>query len=64
MPNREVKAFDDTVVPYRLPRMNCGGVPEFDLDSGHAYRCDTCGAVIGSIGQPKSCVEKNESEGS
>ena len=53
-------AFDGTRVPDTLERMNCGGIPVFDHESGFSYRCDSCGAVIGSIGQPKRCVELNK----
>jgi hypothetical protein len=54
------RAFDGTVVPARLPQMSCGGTPEFDEPSGYAYRCDTCFAVIGSIGQSDRCKEENK----
>lgn len=47
-------------VPDRLPTMKCGGTPEFDHGSGYAYRCNYCGAVIGSMGQPKECKEMND----
>jgi hypothetical protein len=40
--------------PVHLP---CGGVAYFDQDSGISYRCETCFAVVGSVGQPKSCRE-------
>jgi hypothetical protein len=40
--------------PMHLP---CGGVAYFDPDSGISYRCETCFAVAGSVGQPKSCRE-------
>lgn len=53
------KAFDGTVVPSTLEKMPCGGVPVFDADSGYAYRCDQCFAVIGSVGQPTQCKEIN-----
>lgn len=53
------RAFDGTVVPRTLERMPCGGMPVFDEDSGYAYRCDLCYAVIGSMGQPDSCKETN-----
>lgn len=32
----------------------CGGVALFDGD--YSYRCTSCFAVIGSIGQPRECV--------
>jgi len=40
--------------PVHLP---CGGVAYFDQDSGISYRCETCFAVVGSVGQPRSCRE-------
>ncbi len=55
-------ACDGSRVPAVLERMPCGGVPLFDHDSGCAYRCDTCYAVIGSIGQPQHCIDINEDE--
>jgi hypothetical protein len=36
----------------------CGGVAEFDHSSGISYRCEMCGAVVGSMGQPRSCQEE------
>jgi len=36
----------------------CGGQAYFDFSSGISYRCDTCGAVVSSIGQPRECVEQ------
>lgn len=53
------RAFDGTVVAAQLPTLACGGTPIFDVESGMSYRCDTCLAVIGSIGQPQSCKEIN-----
>jgi hypothetical protein len=41
--------------PMYLP---CGGVAYFDTDSGISYRCETCFAVVGSMGQPRSCKEE------
>jgi hypothetical protein len=52
-------AFDGTRVPTELPRMNCGGIPIFDMESGYAYRCDRCFAVIGSMGQSEKCKTMN-----
>lgn len=43
--------------PMRLP---CGGVAYYDETSGISYRCEDCGAVVGSIGMPDSC--KNEAD--
>jgi len=41
--------------PMHLP---CGGVARFDFDSGISYRCQDCGAVVGSVGQPRKCREE------
>ena len=35
----------------------CGGTAYFDEDSGISYRCEVCGAVVGSIGQPQECKQ-------
>lgn len=56
---QKCRAFDGTPVDRFLPRMPCGGIPEFDVASGYAYRCTECLAVIGSMGQPKRCVTIN-----
>ena len=55
-------AFDGTVVPLYLTVMSCGGQPVFDEDSGMSYRCDTCFAVIGSIGQSDNCKDLNKND--
>jgi len=49
-------AFDGTYTPTRLAPLPCGGIPEFDEGSGYSYRCNNCGAVIGSIAMPKNCA--------
>ena len=42
--------------PMHLP---CGGTAYYEDWTGmHSYRCDTCMAVIGSIGQPQSCKDE------
>lgn len=53
------RSIHGAMVPYRLKEMPCGGTPLFDIDSGYAYRCDLCNAVIGSVGQPTSCKQIN-----
>ena len=45
----------ELVDPMKLP---CGGVAYFDTSSGISYRCEHCGAVVGSIGQPSKCKEE------
>ena len=53
-------SFDGCRVPEELPRMKCGGTPMWDYPSAYSYRCDTCNAVIGSIGQSDICKELNK----
>ena len=42
---------------YKPIYMPCGGTAYFDHSSGISYRCDTCFAVLGSIGMPQECRE-------
>lgn len=56
------KTFDDDIVACKLKQMPCGGIPIFDADSGYAYRCDKCNAVIGSVGQSDDCKKINNGE--
>jgi hypothetical protein len=44
----------------RKIELPCGSTAYFDLDSGCAHRCGTCGAVVGSVGMPKACKDKME----
>lgn len=42
--------------PMRLP---CGGTAYFDEGGGgYGHRCEDCGAVVGSIGQPQHCKDE------
>lgn len=45
----------ETYAPIFSP---CGSRAFFDEGSGTSYRCETCGAVVGSIGQPRECYEE------
>ena len=47
-----------------LPPMDllCGSTASFDDGSGCSYRCDYCGAVIGSIGMPRHCKDLYDME--
>jgi hypothetical protein len=36
----------------------CGGEAHFDDGAGYGHRCEMCGAVLGSIGQPRRCREE------
>jgi len=51
------QAFDGSLTPL-YQYSPCGSRATFDHDSGMSYRCDTCFAVIGSIGQPRECVDE------
>lgn len=62
MINGTCEAFDGTKVPCVLKKMKCGGTPIFDQDTGYAYRCDTCYAILGSIGQSNYCKNLNKEE--
>lgn len=44
-----------TLPDIKLP---CGGIASFDEASGISYRCHTCMAVVGSMGQPDECKEE------
>lgn len=41
----------------------CGSVAYFDHNSSsYSYRCEDCGAVVGSIGMPRECKELYDME--
>jgi hypothetical protein len=40
----------------------CGSIAEFDKGSGIGHRCTTCGAVIGSIAEPRRCRALREED--
>mgnify|MGYP003346889639 CR=1 FL=1 len=57
--NPTTHAFDGTPTPmYRY--LPCGSRATFDESSALSYRCDQCGATVGSVAQPQHC--KNEAE--
>ena len=56
------KAFDGTPVPDLGEQLPCGEVPRWDYESASGYRCEYCGAMVGSIGMPKRCREMMEEE--
>jgi hypothetical protein len=45
---------------YEKMYLPCGGTAYFDEGAGYGYRCGDCMAVVGSIGQPRSCVEESK----
>jgi hypothetical protein len=57
LPNRVTQAFDGSPTPL-YQYLPCGNRATFDVDSGISYRCDQCGTVVGSIAQPRECVEE------
>jgi hypothetical protein len=38
----------------------CNAVAEFDIPSEIGYRCTSCFAMLGSMGQPRQCVKAAE----
>lgn len=36
----------------------CNSRARWDYESDMGYRCETCFAMVGSIGQPQTCVDK------
>ena len=57
LPNKVTQAFDGSPTPL-YQYLPCGNRATFDHASGMSYRCDTCGAVVGSIAQPRECKEE------
>lgn len=48
------------VPPYDLP---CGGTARFDRESStYSHRCDSCFAVVDSVGMPRQCKELLDKE--
>ena len=48
--------YQEWQAPMYLP---CGGKAYFDEGGGgYGHRCEMCGAVVGSIGQPQSCKDE------
>jgi len=45
-------------IAYDFLLLPCGSKAYFDEDSGISYRCELCGAVVGSIGQPQGCKDE------
>lgn len=47
----------NTMTPNHI-FLPCGGTAYFDHGSGISYRCETCFAVVGSIGQSQRCADE------
>ena len=56
------RAFDGSLLPLYLDTLPCGGRPRWDKGSAAGYRCETCGAMLGSIGMPKECHDMLQDE--
>jgi hypothetical protein len=41
----------------KLIYLPCGSSARWDSESDMGYRCTSCFAMVGSIGQPKQCVD-------
>jgi hypothetical protein len=53
--------FDDK--PANVPEtiyLPCGASAHFCYEAGYGYRCEDCMAVVGSIAQPRHCVDASE----
>ena len=50
------------VAPANRLKLLCGSMASFDHESGISYRCETCFAVVHSIGMPKRCKELYDME--
>jgi len=48
----------ELIHPMDVMHLPCGGRAVFDEDSGISYRCELCGAVVGSMGQPQRCKDE------
>jgi hypothetical protein len=46
------------VTAFKHMHLPCGGVAYFDRESCISYRCETCFAVVGSVGQPQRCKDQ------
>lgn len=46
--------------PLEDIELECGATASFDVESGISYRCNTCFAVVGSIGMPRECKELDD----
>lgn len=46
------------MIQFRSIYLPCGGTAHFDESAGYGYRCEDCMAVVGSIGQPRSCKDE------
>lgn len=42
----------------RLLQLPCGGQAIWDHASGISYRCLDCNTIVGSISQPRNCVDE------
>jgi hypothetical protein len=45
--------------PINLP---CGATAHFAREAGYGHRCNTCFAVVGSVGMPRDCAERYAAE--
>ena len=55
--------YEDTYgIGYNDVDLLCGATASFDHSSGISYRCNDCGAVVGSIGMPRECKELYDME--
>jgi hypothetical protein len=55
-----LEIYDEKPYYRRFMHMPCGSIAQFASEAGYGYRCQDCMAIIGSIGQPRSCKEEQE----
>lgn len=41
-------------------KLPCGSTATFDSSSGISYVCDRCFCVVGSVSQPRECVNEEK----
>ena len=51
--------MNEVKMPNRIA-LACGATACFDHESGISYRCMDCFAVVGSIGMPQRCKDKEQ----
>ena len=49
--------YDGTGKIPETIHLPCGSSAHFCYEAGYGYRCEGCMAVIGSIAQPRECID-------
>lgn len=48
--------------PLTVVAGKCGNTAHFEPDGLPSYRCEVCGAVVGSVAMPKDCRPGEQTE--